>query len=106
MGFEVLQMEQRESDAGLAAFAVDACAVRPRPRGTLGARDVGARVEAGLQRLLGQGLDGGPVQAGLRGPLQDRGDGAKADAQALGHLPVAPAQDPLLAEDLANLPHG
>jgi hypothetical protein len=103
---EVLEVEQRQGDARLASFAVDVGAVRPRPAGALGDRDEGTRVEPGLQRLLGQRLDAGPVQPRPRGPLQDDGDGAEADAQAFGHLPVGPAQDPLLAENLADLSHG
>ena len=106
MVLEVLEVEQLQGDAGLAPFAVDVGAIRPRPRGALGDRGEGARVEPRLQRLVGQGLDGGPVQPGLLGLLQDDGDGAEADAQALGHLAVGPAQDPLLAEDLADLSHG
>ncbi|MGH7391638.1 MAG: hypothetical protein ACREM3_19590 [Candidatus Rokuibacteriota bacterium] len=106
VAFEILEVKQLQGDAGLATFAVDVRAVRPRPRGALGDRDEGACVEPGLQRLLGQGLDGGPVQPGVLGPLQDDGDGAEADVQALGHLPVRPAQHPLLAEDLADLSHG
>jgi hypothetical protein len=103
---EILEVKQFQGDAGLAPFAVDVRAIRPRPQGALGERGIGARVEPRLQRLVGQGLDGGPVQPGVLGLLQDDGDGAEADAQGLGHLAVRPAQDPLLAEDLANLSHG
>jgi hypothetical protein len=103
---EVLEVEQLQGDARLATFAVDVRTVRPRPRGALGDRDEGAPVEPRLQRLLGERLDGGPVQPGLLGPVQDDGDSAEADAQALGHLAVGSAQDPLLAEDFADLSHG
>ena len=106
MLLEVLEVEQLQGDPGLTAFAVDVRAVRPRPWSTRWNRGAGAAVEPCLQRLVGQGLYGRPVQPRLRGPGQDDGDGAKADAQALSDLAVGPAQDPLLAEDLADLSHG
>src|SRR5262249_5782626 len=68
---EVLEVQQFQGDAGLAPFAVDVGAIRPRPRGAFGGRAVGARVEPRLQPLVGQGLDGRPVQPGLLGLLQD-----------------------------------
>jgi hypothetical protein len=103
---EVLEVQQFQGDAGPAPFPVDVGAIRPGPRGAFGGRGVGARVQPRLQGIVGQGLDGRPVQPGLRGLLQDDGDRAEADAQALGHLAVGPAPDPLLAEDLADLSHG
>jgi hypothetical protein len=36
VALEVLEVEQRQGNAGLAPFAVDVRAVRPRPRGALG----------------------------------------------------------------------
>jgi hypothetical protein len=103
---EILEMQQLQGDAGLATFAMDVRAIRPRPQSVLGDREVGARVEPRLEHLFGQGLDGRPVQPGLLGFPQDEGNGAEADAKALGHLAVAPAQHPLLSEDLADLSHG
>jgi len=66
---EVLEVEQLERDTGLATFAVDVRAIRPRPRGARGERNERARVEPRLQRLVGQRLDGRPVQPGLLGLL-------------------------------------
>src|SRR6266540_4843300 len=103
---EILEVEQLQRDAGLATFAMDVRAVRPRPRGALGDRDVRTRVEPRLERFFGQRLDGRPVEPGLLGLIQHEADGAEADAQALGHLAVGPAQHPLLSEDLADLSHG
>lgn len=62
-------------------------------------------VETGLQGVIGQGLDVGPLQPGVGRPAEDPGHGPKTDREARGHLPVAPGQGPLLTEDLSDLTH-
>ena len=104
MLLEVLEVEQLQGHAGFPALGVQVDAVRlgpvPRPRG------FGAPVQAGFEHVVGERLDLGPVQPRGPGPEHGAPDGATADPQAAGHLPVAPTQGPLQAKNLARLPHG
>jgi len=101
--FQVLQVEEFQRDAGLPALGVEVGAIGEGA----GRPESGRRaVQAGLQGIVGQGLDLGPVQAGMGRPAEDPGDGPQTDGQSGGHLPVATGQHPLLAEDLADLAHG
>jgi len=96
-------VEEFEGDARPAAFGVQRGEVG---EGTGRAGSPRDPVEAGVQGLVGEGLDLGPVQAGPAGALDDARHGAQAHVEALGHLAVANPQQPLLAEDLADLTHG
>ena len=103
MLLEILQVQQLEGDAGLVPFGVQDRAVGHGPM-VRGRRR--RPVQAGLQRLVAERLDLRPVEPGGAGSSLDAGDGPQAGPQVLGHLPVAPAQGPLLSQDLADLPHG
>ncbi len=100
---EVLQVQQFQGDAGLAAFGMEVRAVGDGPM-VGGGR--GRPVHPGLQDLVAEPLDVRPREAGGARPALDRRDGAQADPQRRRHLPVGAAEGPLLAEDLADLPHG
>jgi len=96
-------MEEFSRHPGLAPFGVEVGAI-----GEGAGRPGGGRcaAETGLQGVIGQGLDLGPIQPGMGRPAEDPGHGPETDSQAGGHLPVAAGQDPLLAEDLSDLTHG
>ena len=100
---EILEVQQLQGDAGLASLDVQV--------GTIGDDPVvpGRRrrpVHAGLEDLVGQDLDLGPVESGRPGSQHRGADGAVADPQALGHRPVAPPEAPLLSQNLSDLAHG
>ncbi len=95
-------MEQLQGDDWLGALGVQDGAVGPRPAAAPGHR--AEAVEATLQRVVGQGLDLGPVQPGRPGPEHRGPDGAAAEAETLGDRPVA--QGELLTQDLAGVAHG
>ncbi len=103
MLLEVLQVEQFQGNAGLLPLGVEVGAIRLGP-GVRGGR--GRAVEPGLQSVVGQGLGRRPVQAGMRSAADHRGHAAQADAETGGHLAVAAAHGPLLAENLTDLTHG
>jgi hypothetical protein len=104
MLLEVLEVEQFERHAGLASLGMQVGAVGPGPL-TL-TDNLGPAVEPGLQGLVGQALDLGPVQPGGPGSEHRGAHGPIADPEAAGHLPVAPAEGPLLPKDLAGVSHG
>ena len=104
MLLEVLEVEQLQRDAGLAALGVQGGAVGPRPAAAPGHR--AEAVQPRLQGVVGQGLDLGPVEAGRPGAEHRGPDRAAAEAEALGDRPVAPAQGELLPQDLAGVAHG
>ncbi len=103
MLLEVLEVQQFEGDARLPPLGVQIGAVRDDPM-------AGGRrrrpIDAGLQGLVAEGTDLGPVEPGRPGPPLDGRHGPQADPQPLCHLAVSPTQGPLLPQDLANLPHG
>jgi hypothetical protein len=103
MPLQVLEVEQRQRDAGPPPFGVEVGAVRERARRPgRTARPIQAR----LQGLVGQGLHLGPVEAGRAGAKHRRPDGAHADSEAGRHLAVAPPQEPFLSKDVAGVSHG
>jgi hypothetical protein len=103
MLLEIFEMKQFEGDSGLAPLGMPVGAVRHGPM--MRGRGRGP-VHAGLQRLVAEGVDLGPLEPGRAG-AQDRGpDGPAADPQALRHLPVGAPEAPLLSQDLSCLAHG
>ena len=103
MLLEIFQMEQLERDAGLAPLGMqvgavgDGAMMRGRGRGP---------VHAGLQRLVAEGVDLGPIEPGRAGAQHRGTHGPAADPQALRHLPVGAPEAPLLSQDLPCLAHG
>jgi hypothetical protein len=100
---EVLEVQQLQGDAGLAPLGVQVGTVGDDPVVGGGRR---RPVHAGLQHLVGQALDLGPIQPGGPRPQHRGADGAVTDPQALGHRPVALPEAPLLSQNLSDLAHG
>jgi hypothetical protein len=98
---EVLDVEQLQRDTGSVKLSVDLREVRQR---TLASR--GLTVEPRLELRVAERLDLGPAQPRLPGSGQAGPDRPDAHGQAASHLPVAPAQSPLLPQNLPCLPHG
>jgi len=102
MLLQILEVEQLERHARLPALDVEVRAVRHRP--IAGRRD--GWVELRLQRVVRERLDRGPVEPG-RDRASDRPrDRADRHADRLAHLSVAPAERPLLPENLSRVAHG
>ena len=102
---EVLEVEQLQGDAGLAALGVQGGAVRPRPAAAPGHR-AAARTAAPPGRRR-SGPRPGPSPARRPGRAATVVPTAPlTDAEALGDRPVAAAQGPLLAQNLAGVSHG
>jgi hypothetical protein len=95
MLLEVLEVEQLQGHAGLPPLGMQVGAVGPGPLTLAG--DLGPAVEPGLQGLVGQALDLGPVQPGGPGPEHRGAHGPITDPETAGHLPVTPAQGPTSA---------
>ena len=104
MLLEVLEVEQLQGDAGFAALGVQGGAVGPRPDAAPG--HLAAAVQPPLERVVGQGLDLGPVEPGGAGAQHRRPHGPAADPQALGDRPVAAAQGEPLTKNLPCVSHG
>ena len=100
---EVLEVQQLQGDAGLAPLGVQVGAIGDDA--VVGGRRRGP-IHAGLEDLVGQALDLGPIEPGGPGPQHRGADGAAADPQALGHRPVALPEAPLLSQNLSDLAHG
>src|SRR5438094_9832006 len=90
-------------DAGLATLGMQVGAVR---KGAMAGGRRWRAVHAGVQRLVGEGLDLRPREPGRAGAQHRGADGAAADPQALRHLPVGAPEAPLLSQDLPCLAHG
>jgi hypothetical protein len=63
-------------------------------------------VHAGLQRLIAESVDLGPIEPSRAGAQHRGPNGATTDPQALRHLPVGAPEVPLLPQDLSYLAHG
>ena len=104
MALQVLEVQQLERHAGLPALGMDQRAVRLRPRP---GSPLAARIEPRRQRVVRHRLDRGPgLEPGRPRPLQRAADRADTQADAARHGPVAPAELPLLSQNLADRPHG
>jgi hypothetical protein len=103
MLFQVLEVEQLQGDAGLAALGVQGGAVGLGPAAAPG--HVAPAVQPSLQGVLGQGLHLDPVERGGLGAQHRRPDGAVTDAEALGDRPMAAAQGEPLAKNLPRVSH-
>ena len=104
MLLEILEVEQFEGDAGLAPLGVEIRAVRDGPM-------VRGRCREPVEHAPPAPSSASASTWAQSSPAcrarDDRGShGPTADPQAPGHLPVTPAQDPLLAKDLSGLSHG
>ena len=100
---QILEVEEFEGDAGLLALGMEVRTIGDGPPPPGGAR---RPIEPGVQGIIRQGLDLGPVEAGGPGPEHGSPDGANTDPEALGHRAVRAAQGPLLSENLACVTHG
>jgi hypothetical protein len=98
---EVLDVEQLQGDADAVELSVDVREVRQRtlPR-------LRRAVQPRFELRVAERLDLRPAQPRLPGPVQGGGHRPDAHGQTASHLPVAPAQSPLLPENLSCLPHG
>ena len=101
---EVLEVEQLQGDAGLAALGVQRGAVGPRAVAAAGHH--AQAVQPPLQVVVGQGLDLDPVEPGGLGAQDGRPDHAVTDTEALGDRPMAAAQGESLAQNLPRVAHG